>query len=72
VNLVEALLKENESNREFLAQLDESDEVIGKNPGTEISRTIYKDLIKRTDEAIGSGDVVEMVKMAQLHGVGKE
>lgn len=71
MNLVEALLKANEEAREHLRQLDEIDATQGPSAGIAISRSITKGLIAQTEAAIGSGDVLAMLRMATAHGIGE-
>lgn len=76
MNLVEGLQRANNESREFLAQLDETEKLLGKphgsDPGLNISRQVTLSLIRATEEAIASGDVLQMLAAANLHGLGEE
>lgn len=79
MNLVEALLADANKSREFIKKLDETAELMhgeGKtaddDPGLALSKALTESTIKAIETAIGSGDLVEMVKLAQLLGIGGE
>jgi len=69
VNLVEALQEENRKSREFLVELDETEKLL-PGPGLAISRAITSALIRQTEDAIASGDVLKMLAAAKAHGLG--
>lgn len=72
-NFVEGLLEANEKSRKFLLELDETEKLLGGNQaGIGISRAITKQLIAETERAIGSGDVLQMLAAAKMHGLGED
>ncbi len=77
MNLVEGLLAANDESRRFLVELEEKAKLLdhesaADDPGLALSKTATLALIEATDKAVSSGDVVEMVKVAELHGLGGE
>lgn len=77
MNLIAAMQAENTKSRAFLAELDEAAVAMGKKSakddrGLNISRMVYLGLIKQSEGAIASGDVVAMVAIAQAQGIGGE
>ena len=77
MNLIEALQRENQKSREFIANLDQTAQAIGHKdattaPGLNLSRAMHESLIRNAESAIASGDVVAMVEAAAAHGIGGE
>lgn len=75
MNLIEAMQAENAKNRAFLTELDDAARAMGMksaedDPGLNASRMITAALIGQSEKAIASGDVVEMVTVAQAQGIG--
>lgn len=77
MNLVEALQEANNKSRKFVAQLDETAVLLGMgtraedDPGLAMSKSITLHLIQQTEAAIASGDVLRMLAVADLHGIGQ-
>jgi hypothetical protein len=71
MNLVEALQEENRKSRQFLVELDEAEKIL-PGPGCAISRAVTSALIRQTEDAIASGDVLQMLAAAKAHGLGEE
>jgi anthranilate/para-aminobenzoate synthase component I len=67
MNLIEALQRENDKSRAFIAELD----ALPGDPGLEISKAAHREMIRRAEAAIASGDVVAMVAAAQMCGIGE-
>jgi hypothetical protein len=72
MNLIEALQEENRKSREFLVELDETEKLLPGDRGLAISRAITSALIRQTEDAIASGDVLQMLAAAKAHGLGEE
>lgn len=74
MNLVEFLQKKNNESRQFLQDLEETKKLLlGSNhAGLEISRTLTQHIIDTAEAAIASGDVLQMISAAKLHGLDEE
>ncbi len=75
MNLIEALQAENTKSRAFLVELDETAVLLGhksaaEDLGINLSRVATLAMIAQSEKAIASGDVVQMVGIAQLQGIG--
>lgn len=75
-NLVEALQRANNESRQHVADLDRTARLMGHesadaDPGLRLSKVATGHLIHVTERAIASGDVIEMLKAAKLHGIGE-
>lgn len=74
MNLIEALQKANNESREFIRKLDECAVLMKGNladddPGLALSKTVTLAIIKTAEKAIASGDLIEMLRAAELHGI---
>lgn len=72
MNLIAALLRANDKSRTFLRELDDAEAAVGPQAGLAISRALTQDLIAKTEAAIASGDVLQMLAVAEAQGLGEE
>lgn len=71
MNLIEALQAKNEESRDFLRELEATASAMdGPSGGLQLSAEITRGLIAKTEEAIASGDVMQMLGAAAAHGIG--
>lgn len=76
MNLIEAMQADNTKSRAFLVELDESAVLFGNksaadDAGLNVSRMVTQALIDQSEKAIASGDVVQMIAVAQAQGIGR-
>lgn len=73
--LAQSLLDANAKSKRFLVELEEGAKALGHksaddNPGMRFSKAATLALIRGTEKALSSGDVVAMSQAAVAHGIG--
>ena len=73
-NLIDGLQEANEESRRFLAELEDCARVMGHKGAADdlwlrVSKAITEGLIRQTEAAIASGDVLQMLAAASAHGL---
>ena len=71
-NMIEALQEANRQGREHIAQLEETAKMFPNAAGLVVSRKITEALIRQTEAAIASGDIIAMLAAAKANGLDAE